>query len=152
MRKIASYSFVLLLCAFFMTSCNKENISNEEFADYPEMANGLWQVGKKISYTFDNQGNVTSMGETRFGEHTPRGECSFEFTDQGTFTMVDRGELETMSYTIEDNVINLSNGSSFGIRSITENNLELVISASEEINPCVWTVAGDVLELSRSPR
>lgn len=99
---------------------------------------------------FDYQGNPTSTERYVFGEGEKNGVCTFEYTSS-RWKMDDNGEIFESTYSVEDDIIETAGGGTWGIRSIDETNLEIVLRG-EAANPCDYNQSGAVYTLTRQTR
>lgn len=149
--KIALFPILLLCLSFMFTACNsqKEVEAESQFSE-AVLRDGAWQLNHVDVNSFDGQGNLTDSERFLFGAGTDGGICTFHYADNSTWTLNDNGDVFTARYSLDDRIIYTEGGGTWGIRTMSDDKMEIVLRSEETLNPCQYTVSGAVYTLTRN--
>lgn len=147
MKRLAFLSTTAFLLAFVLMSCNKEDITSNQIDD-AQLRAGTWTVDHVEVNEFNN-GTLVSSDYIPFGEGKEGGVCTFDYSDK-TWTMNDNGTVSDFTYRIEDNILYTAGGGTWGIREMSDTQLEMTLRGEEVNNPCQYNAAGAVYYLTRN--
>jgi hypothetical protein len=143
--------YTLLLLLIGLSACKPEIVAPDQTESNLKMLQGgIWQVKHVDVNYFDFRGNPTGSQRFPFGEGTTGGICTFTYTPT-LWQLDDNGDLFESAYMVNENIIETQGGGTWGIRSIGETNLELVLK-SEAASPCDYNQSGAVYTLTRATR
>ncbi len=149
--KFALFPILLLCLSFIVTACGtQEEVENESQFSEAVLRAGTWELNHVDVNSFDQQGNLTDSDRFIFGANTEGGICTFHYSDNSTWTMNDNGEVFTARYSLDDRIIYTEGGGTWGIRTMSDDKMEIVLRGEESLNPCQYTVSGAVYTLSRN--
>jgi hypothetical protein len=154
MRRIVSLSFLLLLTGMILTSCNKnkQDDPTDESISLDQLRKGAWTIDHVDVNSFDGSGALIGTQRFPFGEGTDGGICTFNYDASNLWTLNDNGDIFTSRYNLDDNIVYTDGGGTWGIRKMTDTDLEIVLRSDNSLNPCNYTVSGAVYTLYRGTR
>ena len=147
MKKFISITSALLLAILF-TACSRPGLEREGISE-AQLRAGTWTVDHVEQNQYNN-GVLVSSNWIQFGEGEEGGICTFTYTEDGRWIMIDNGEEYEFNYTLEENILETNGGGTWGVREMTDTYLEIVLRGSEVSNPCVYNAEGAVYFLTRS--
>ncbi len=147
MKKIVFITSTLLLAVIF-TACSRPGLEREG-TDEAQLRAGAWTVDHVEANQYNN-GVLVSSSWVQFGEGEEGGICTFTYTDDSRWVMVDNGEVYEFNYTMEENIIETNGGGTWGVREMTDTYLEITLRGEEVSNPCQFNAEGAVYYLTRT--
>jgi hypothetical protein len=152
MKKLFALPLLLLFAGFMLTSCQKEEVTAGQSFDDVQLRAGTWTVDQVAVNTFDGGGFLISTNIVPFGEGEEGGLCTFNFDDNGVFTLFDNGNTYKYNFELDGRVIFADNGDEWGLRKLDDNKLEVVLRGDEVNNPCQFSASGAVYYLTRNTK
>lgn len=149
MKRLSFLAMLLLLTGLALSSCQSEDISNDAPTfDDAQLRAGTWTVDRVIANQFDGDGRIIGSTTILFGEGEDGGICTFHY-ENGKWTMNDNGDIYSSNYTLDGRVINTDGATTWGIRQMSDTQLELALQGDANFDPCAYSISGSVYYLSR---